>query len=115
MYDLQMTKMKSILPLAEGPESFAGELMKKGKEKYFVTLYSGNEAQYCVFESEDTVSLPLEYFYSSLNDFMVEEKTTKTLDLIQILKTPKISLAFIGGILLLLLFLIFVRVIKQHF
>ena len=74
MYDLQMTKMKSILPLAEGPESFAGEFMKKRREKYSVTLYSGIEALYCVFESEDTVFLPLEYFYSSLNDFMIDEK-----------------------------------------
>ena len=70
MYDLQITKMKSILHLADGPESFAGEFMKNGKEKYSVTLYSGIEALYCVFESEDTVFLPLEYFYSSLNDFM---------------------------------------------
>ena len=70
MYDLQMTKMKSILPLAEGPESFAGRFMKKGREKYSVTSYSGIEALYCVFKSEDTVFLPLEYFYSSLNDFM---------------------------------------------
>ena len=90
MYDLQITKMKSILHLADGPESFAGEFMKNGKEKYSVTLYSGIEALYYFSEFEDTVFLPLEYFYSSLNDFTVEEKTTKTLDFIQILKTPKI-------------------------